>query len=241
MGIEIGIRRRCAFIVQYFRHHGFQVAFVLRSHPGKDNIGQLIAVHIGVNVIGSAVVVVSRGDDGASAGAVISHQQDGSRRDCPVVVCVIHILLDGGGCVSAHFGRGHDFCQNALFGTENPKRVSPCRKGGIIGGDDQIIASFVVPFIVWESSCFRQCGNGCLVDHHIAEDGFPPAVAQAVFSKMAVTAFKLNIQFHIAVNNEFFGHRIILKRTDGNDHHIHTPDFHRVRHHHEILRIVSVF
>ena len=112
---------------------------VLRRHAGKDDVGQVIVVDVGVNIIRNAIVIPHRrGDAVGRIVAVIGHEQHGNRRNRPGIVGIIKITLQLGSTVAANFRQGNYFGANALFGSKIFDLLCEGLPGRVVGRYDPV-------------------------------------------------------------------------------------------------------
>ena len=115
---------------------------VLRRHAGKDDVGQIIVVDVGVNIIRNAVIIPHRRCDAVGwVAAIVGHEQNGNRRNSPGVVGIIKITFKLGSTVAANFRQCNYFCINSLFGSkifDLLRKRQPC---GIVWRHDQIFTA----------------------------------------------------------------------------------------------------
>ena len=146
MLIEAGIGGGITFVFEHFSDHGRQMAVVLRSYPGQMDVRQVIVIDIGVDIVGNTVTVPDRGGYAVNIAGilVIGEQENCGRRNVPIEVGVVDVVLNQGVVIAADFGQSGDPGDNALLTAPGFDRIRPGQEHGVIGNDDDV---FHVVFI----------------------------------------------------------------------------------------------
>jgi len=214
-------QRRIALIVQHFADHGGEMGVVLGGHTRHDDVRQIVAGHVGVQVVGDAVRIPGGTEDAAAAAAVVAQHENGHRRHGPVIVRIGDVRLDVGGAVAAQCGGGHHAGPDALFVTPVSERIGPGHERGLIGTDDDVL----------EISAFRirlgrrgDPGQGTVIEEAVLEDRLEPAVPQPTIAELSIPPTESDLDPQVTVDHQLLGDRVILERGDAEHGGVHAAD-----------------
>ena len=136
---------------------------------------------------------------------------------------------------------GEDLCGNALFGSELLDAVGQRNEIFIVGGNDHVFATCLTVFVVFaETFAIVHLGQHITVEDDVLQDLVPFRGAVAEVTIGAVTAFYVKLQLYVTVNDELFGHWIVLERHHTHLHHLHTAYGVDLRNLKRLLRIKSI-
>ena len=218
-GVHVGVG---VFIFQLLADEHGQLCGRFGNQARKHHVGQVVvALGIGIAVVGDAAAVggVAGGFGGdvlAHVGAMVAHEADGHRGDVPSVVGVVepfpHLVGVGGGHLIEAVHSGQDALACAVF----LQLVGIFGPSVVVGRDDEVFCAVLVvaqPFL--HTLLIVDDGQLVVVQKLCGQDGIPIGRAQAVFTEMAVAAFKLYRELDVGVDNQVFRDGVVLERGDG--------------------------
>ena len=151
--VIVRVGGRVEFIVDALFHIKAAVVFGIGRQAADGQVGDAVAVHVGIRVVGGELVGVAlrygdavdiRLDAKIGVGvAVAAEKQHGSGRNRPMVVGVEKVVSDGFRGVAATFRNGRHLGRDALAEAELFQGVGPSQKNGVVWSDDEVFAAFL--------------------------------------------------------------------------------------------------
>ena len=124
-------------------------------------------------------------------------QQNRHRRNIPIVIGIIDIILNLSLIIAADFGYGYNTGFYTLQLSPGFDRICPGEEVNIIRADDQVfVIRSAVSGLTLVKIHFRK---DVIVEQHVFKKWIKPAAAQSVFAETPVTAMVGNLDFQIPI------------------------------------------
>ena len=231
MVVEVGVGRRRALVVEVFLDHVVHLVVVASRDAAYDDLGHgIVAQHrigvvrdVRIVAVAARMVVHGVGYDALCAvGVMVAQEEHGRRRHVPCIVGIADEVLEGRIVVAAALRNGKDLGGNALVGPELLDAVGQRNEVFVVGGDDHVFATRLAVLVVLAKAlAVVHLGQCVPIEDEVLKDLVPLGGAIADVAIGAVAAFHVQLELHVAINDEFLGHRVVLEGHHTQLYHLH--------------------